>query len=288
MTIRVISAIGLLTVFSSCTEIGPSIDFGTAFTEDTTYVTSVESPQLKNTLIEEFTGVSCPPCPSGHEIVRSIKSQHTGRVIVIAYHILNFPQAEPIHNVSKQDFRTQDATDVGNSIFNGIGAMPVAGIDRVLINSSPVITKGVWPSTVTQQMAQITPINIFLSRMYNDASREVVLTVKVSFTAVVAKKLAVNIAIVEDSIIDAQKNQLAIDTFYTHNYVLRDLITPINGNPFLDDISSKEPGRVYERKFVFPVDSNWVASRCKIVAFVNANEPDDKEVKQAVIIDLME
>jgi hypothetical protein len=276
-----------LILLTSCSEIGPSIDFGTSEKEDTTYITSPELPQPKNILIEEFTGVSCPPCPSGHDVVKAIKTQHSGRIIVIAYHIFNFPQAHPVDGLSKQDFRTQESTDIGNSVYGGIGAMPLAGINRVPINNERLQGKAFWPSSVSGEITKSSAINLNLTNTFDDVNNEVTVRVKVSFTGEVSQKLSLNLALIEDSIIDAQKNQLEIDTFYTHNYVLRDLVTSVSGSSFLDDIVVKEQGRVYERTFKFSIQESWVADKLKIVCFVHSNEQGNQEVHQAAIAPLI-
>lgn len=284
----------LFTVFiflllAGCTEVPPpGVDLGSDFKEDTTYVSNVEAPQLKNVLIEEFTGVSCPPCPGGHDVVKSIKAQYPDRIVVIAYHIFNFPQAEPIHGLSKQDFRTQDATDISNTIYGSIGSMPNAGIDRMPKNGVLLQGRAFWPTSVAEQIPKESPINIKLDRTFMQETNEVELTAKVSFTKSFDKKLSLNVALIEDSIVDAQKNNLKTDTIYVHNYVLRDLVTPVFGTSFLDAFVTKEAGRVYERKYSFKVDTSWNTRKCKIVAFVTTNEQTDKQVVQASSIRLTE
>jgi thiol-disulfide isomerase/thioredoxin len=282
-------AVLVILLFAGCAEVSPpGVDLGSDFQEDTTYVTNVEAPQLKNILIEEFTGVSCPPCPSGHDVVKSIKAQYPDRIVVIAYHIFNFPQAEPIHGLSKQDFRTQDATDISNTIYGSVGSMPNAGIDRVPKNGVLLQGRAFWPTSVAEQIAKESPINIRLIRTFIQETNEVELTAKVSFTRNFDKKLSLNVAMIEDSIIDAQKNNLKTDTIYVHNYVLRDLVTSVFGTSFLDAFATKEAGRVYERKYAFKIDTSWNARKCKIVAFVATNEQTDKEVLQASSITLTE
>lgn len=288
MKLQIIYVIAILLIFTGCEEVGPSIDLANGFLEDTTYVAPVEPAQPKKVLIEEFTGVSCPPCPSGHTIVKAIKSQHPDRIIVIAYHVMNFPQAEPVHGLSKQDFRTQDATDVGNTIYGGVASMPTAGIDRVAKNNQLLQARGIWPTSATEQAAKGSFVNIHLERTFDDATSTVSLLTKVAFTQNIDKKMNLNVAIIEDSLVDAQKNDLKTDTFYVHNYVLRDMVTPTFGTAFLEGNLTKEAGRVYERKFSFPVNKDWDLKKCKIVVFVALNEQTEKEVIQVSDIKLTE
>jgi len=281
-----INILCLFLVLYSCEEKGVVIDFDDSVKEDTTYVTTPETAQAKTVLIEEFTGVSCPPCPAGHEAVKAIKNQHSNKIVVVAYHILNFPQADPIKNLSKQDFRTQDATDVGNTIYQGVSLMPAAGMDRTPYNGQMLLSRTLWSNAVNELIKKPSYLNIHINPVYDPVPKEATVKVKISFTQAVQKKLVLNICLIEDSIIDAQKTLLTIDTFYTHNYVLRDVISPLNGIPFLENISTKEAGRVYERTVKFVVTDGWNVEKCKLVAYVSVNESPNLEVLQAAWIKL--
>jgi hypothetical protein len=102
-----------LVLFSACTkEIGPAIDFSKVQAKDTFYMAPVENAQLKNVLIEEFTGVKCPNCPDGHDIVATIQNTNPNRVIAIGYYPFNQAQTQPLAGLTKEDFRLTDATDL--------------------------------------------------------------------------------------------------------------------------------------------------------------------------------
>ena len=280
-TLLLITAVSLII---GCKEKGPIIDFGGKKSKDTTYITSVETAQQKNVLIEEFTGASCPPCPGGHETVRSIKLQYPGRIVVIAYHVLNFPQSEPVHGLSKYDFRTEDATNVGNSIYGGISALPNAGIDRVAIGNSLLLGKSEWPAKATERINVSTNVNLHLESAFDAPSREATIKIKIAYLRSVSLKQNLTIAIIQDSIIDAQKDGLSIDTFYTHNYVLRSMITQFYGVSILDSIKTKEPGRTLEKTLTYKINDAWDPKKCEIIAFITNNDATNKEVEQAISI----
>ena len=165
--------------------------------------------------------------------------------------------------------------------------MPVAGVDRVPANNEDLLlSRGNWAAAVNGRMTQVAPINLHLTSVFNETSREVTLKIKIAFTQDVFKKQSLTVGIIEDGIIDAQKNQLKIDTVYTHNYVLRDIITNTNGLAVLDDINPKTKGRVYERVLKFSTSEKWNADQCKIVAFISNSEGADKEVQQVALVKL--
>lgn len=276
----------LIVVILGCTEKNSFVDVTpNQKVFDTTYLAAVEQPQQRRILIEEFTGVSCPPCPSGHELVRNLKKQYPERIVVIANHVFNFPQAIPIKGLSRYDFRTQDATDIGK-LFGGVSYMPAAVFNRKKIGSDYLINTTAWASAVLAQTELSTPVNVYASSTFNNNSHVATVKIRLAYTEVVSKKHALTVAITESKIIDAQKNQSAIDTFYTHNYVLRDVITQLNGSPILDIQGSKEQGRVIERTFQVSIDSAWEVTNCRIIAFVHMIEGDRMEVFQSVDVEV--
>lgn len=283
-----------LVAMQSCKEIGPNIDFGEGVQagEDTAYTADIESPQAKNVLAEEFTGVSCPPCPNGHLKMDAIRDELGGKLVVVGYHIFNYPQANPVEKdgqlLSKYDFRTDDATEVGNTIFGGIGGMPLAGFDRQEVSGSKTLNTPNWSAAAASAATKSTPVNIHITSSFNDSSREATVIVTLAYTADVDMKQNLTLLVVEDSIVDAQKTLTSIEKEYVHEHVLRDIITPTYGAPIPDKVDPKVPGRVYQRVFKFPVSADWHEEHCHVVAFVNNDDVNDRTVMHAEEAKLME
>lgn len=279
-----------LFLYQSCSEVGPKIngintEEGATTSGDTAYTTAVETPQAKKVLAEEFTGVSCPPCPGAAKLIRSIKEQLNGNLVIIAYHILNYPQSNPVEKdgekLSKYDFRTQDATDIGSGVYGGVGALPTGGFDRTVVNNTILLNQGNWSSTAQQRSEETPPVNIHMTSTYDETTREATIKVKLAYTKLVSLKENITVAIVEDSIVDAQKDGLSIVKDYVHEHVLRDIITPTIGAAIPPMVEPKEPGRVYETTFKTTLKEEWHAEHCHVVAFVNRDDPTDRTVVQA-------
>lgn len=288
-----------MTYFTTGCKEKSTIDLGNN-TPDTsserTYVSdTIQTPQLRNVLVEEFTGVSCPPCPGGHIALAAIVQQYTNattqvsRVKAIGIQVFGFAQANPIdHGLTQNDNRTQDGTDLTNAIYGTLGQTPMAGIDRLLYtagaNTSMYIDVSSWSSVVTSRMALPTIVNMSVTSKYDSVSKMDTIKVKAYYTASCSKKQLLTVAIVEDNIIDGQENGLSIDTFYHHEHVLRDILTSPAGSPILRSFSPIESGRVYERTFVYDLSQKpiWVPKNCKVIAYISNAEPGDKEVQQVV------
>lgn len=274
----------------SCKEVGPDINFDSSAYNDSTYKVTAESPMPKKVLAEEFTGVSCPPCPGGHALMKAISQNLGGNIVVLSYHIFNYPQASPVEEngvrLSKYDFRTQDATDVGASIFGGIGAMPLAGFDRIAVDNSITINKPNWSSAAEARAKVAPPMNIHIDNAYDNSSREVTIKVTVAYTSAVTARENLTVCIIEDSIVDAQKDGLSIDSAYVHEHVLRNITTAVKGDPIPPKVEPKEAGKVYTRTLKDTLSTDWNANHCRVVAFVGLDE-GDRHIEQAEEADVI-
>jgi len=279
-------------ILFGCKEEGPPIDFGHGAAHiDTTYVGPVETPQPRNVMIEEFTGVTCPNCPAGHTILESIQHTDTGRVVIAGLYMNGLPQTSPVPGLTKQDFRTVAATDIGKDVYPGVSSLPSAGIDRV--NYSPssglagmILDRSIWGSTTDTRLSVPTEVNLYLTSSYDTGSKNVSIIFKAAFTKTLNEKVQINIGIIESNIIEAQSDGIRVDTFYTQNHVFRAMITsPNTGQPTLDSLPSKEAGRVIQSQFTYKItDPLWVPSNCQVIAFMTDST---QQVMQAVETPLM-
>lgn len=273
--------LSVIVLFSACTkEIGPAIDFSKVQAKDTFYMAPVENAQLKNVLIEEFTGVKCPNCPDGHNIVATIQNANPSRVIAIGYYPFGQAQTEPLKDLTKADFRIADATEL-STLLGGIQFLPIAAVDRKMFGGAILTARTLWSSNVQARLAVATPINMQLSVSYDDASREAIIKTTLKYTSALSTKHNISLAIYENNLVDAQEYPTYIDSSYTFKHVLRDVITPVGGASVLDSLTTKAAGLVFEKTIWYTMPAKWNPSNCKIVAFVH-DAAATKEVYQVI------
>jgi hypothetical protein len=284
-----------LTVFAAsvflfaCKEKGPAINSGTSGTaaKDTTYISSkMEAADPKIVLVEEFTGASCAPCPPARDLLANYISQHPNRVLPLELHVFPFPQAAPTSH-SKYDFRTQVGTDIKDKYYPDIQGIPAAGIDRMSFNNEKALTpSSKWANAIDERLAKETPVNIKIESSYDASAKTATIKVKVSYTKLVSQKQFLSVAVLEKDIEDVQKYDFYIDDHYIFKHTFRDLLTAVSGDEFLKDMPAKEPGRVYERTFIYPVNEAWNPEKCDIIVFVHNNDAGNAEVLQAAETEL--
>ena len=233
-------------------------------------------------MIEEFTGVKCPNCPDGHNIVATIQNANPSRVIAIGYYPFGQAQTEPLKDLTKADFRIADATEL-STLLGGIQFLPIAAVDRKMFGGAILTARTLWSSNVQARLAVATPINMQLSVSYDDATREAIIKTTLKYTSALSTKHNISLAIYENNLVDAQEYPTYIDSSYTFKHVLRDVITPVGGASVLDSLTTKAAGLVFEKTILYTLPAKWNPSNCKIVAFVH-DAAATKEVYQADII----
>lgn len=297
-----IASIAFLGGLSACKEKGPLIDLGKHTAKDSTYIAATETPQQRIVLVEDFTGASCSNCPAAHVVLNAIDAQHSGRLAIMGLHILNFNQAFPYDSPDGShkhayDFRTTEATDIGNSIYGGISLMPVAGINRVANannGANPpnnnLFGSGVWSQMISDYLDSIPPVNLTVTSSLNTTGDTAYIVVKAAYTSTVSTKNVLSVAITESKLLDLQEDPAAsngeYDIDYEFNDVLRGFVSATTGSPMLDSLSSKAPGRVFTRSFLYKVGPTWKPENCRVVAFISNAEPGDKHVLQAAVAKL--
>lgn len=255
-------------LFFSCKEVGPNINLGNKSKAlvDTTYIETPQTPEDKNVVMEEFTGVQCVNCPAGHQIISTLKTNYGERLVVISYHT-DF-LGEPF-SFTTEDLRTEEAKQVQDYlVFDGY--KPAASIDRFAFNSSQtslLYTRNSWSNRVQQELSKVSPVNILLTSMVDSISRKLTATVELHYTSTLTDAQKVTLVVIENNIKQPQLNTgNVIDTFYTHNDIQRVFLT----NALGDEINTTtEAGRVVKKMYQADLPPTLNLSNLKLIAFVH-------------------
>ena len=265
---------GYILFLSSCQEVGPNINLhGNANSvSDSTYIESpVATPSAKNILIEEFTGVNCPNCPSGHIVEAGIESQYPGRISGIALHPTNslgspFP-------FSLQNLEDPLSTSLYSYLgFGGPDAEPCAAIDRQVFptQSGILMLRDYWSTAVATDLTLTPQVNLTLSDIYNSTNHQVTVITQIHYTQNVSQPNNITIALTEDSVVTAQLDGANIDTFYVHNNVLRTILTGTDGdNVAYNPNVTLTAGRVIQLVYQTTLNTSWNPLNMHIIAFVH-------------------
>lgn len=276
----------VLLAFAGCKEDNPGVILTKPPVEfkDTFYMASLpDTPQSKNALVEDFTGVRCSNCPKGHHAIEQMRSKYPGRVMAFSIHGKNefFQFTTPY--TGYEDFRVEYTAQIYNILGGVPSGLPFGAIDRVDKSS----TADNWESFVVDRMSKKTPVNLYIEKEYEESSRLLKVKLKAVFTDTMSTRPYFSVGITESGMISLQKDEelandpikKGFDTAYVHNNVLRfmpafkeELLPPASVIPL------PEKNRVVEKTFSTTLDPKWKPENCRIVFLVHR----DVEILQVI------
>jgi len=239
--------------------------------KDTTYLSStVQNPQQKIVLLEEFTGVYCYTCPATHQVVADIIQLYSGKVATVNTHSTHFGiYSDPTVMGNQYDFRTQDG-DSMVTLLGGVISLPSAAIDRKTHTGETTIisqNRDLWESFVAQEINEAVPVNIEIANSYSSSNRKLQVVITLNYVQNVSETNFLSVLFVENNIIDKQlDSNFAVVQNYSHQHILRDYLTDYKGNQITP---TKEPGRVYIKVFDYTIPSGWNENNTEVIAFVH-------------------
>jgi hypothetical protein len=281
---KYISLFALVVLFAlqACKEVGPTVDFGKGKKEglllDTTYSETPVVADLKNIVIEEFTGVQCLNCPTGHAILEDLKNQNSGRVIGVSLHSSFQDDA---YASTKQVLTSEEAQQIENYLVFP-GYKPNGGVNRKYSDAATPTSLCVdyfnWQGYVNTELTATAPVNIILQKTYNASSRELTLDLELHYTQNLSEKNKLSIFLLEDSIVTSQlKPNNSVDSNYVHENVFRTAITEVLGDRIANTpTAGMVVKRIYKTKSLNPI---WKPEHMKAVVFVHKYE-NGKEILQ--------
>ena len=276
-----------LLLFLACSETPPPIDYGGNVLDlvDTTYVLKPSNrsvPQEKGVIIEEFSGVKCVNCPAAHqEAKRIVSEQPSGRVFVATMHPLSIAnQTSPFEG--EEHLSNEFSENIMNNILGKPDGIPAGSVDRYIFSGqSKRITLGFssWDQFVKERLAISTPVNIVSKYNVDTSSGKITLRNEFEFTQELQEKLFFTVYLLENNIIQKQKNNSETIDNYQHAHVLRKTLTFFSGEKLFD---SPEKGRFIQKEFVAEYSKRWKNQDFEILVSVHKKRGNDWEVLHVV------
>ncbi len=222
----------------------------------------VTSPQLKNVILEEYTGMNCPYCPYGHQIAEEIYDGAPNRVAIINVHTGSY--ATP--SGSQPDFRT----DFGSALASeaSINGFPMASVNRSLFagitSGGTAMSRLDWSAAADIIWEEASYVNVGFETVYDEGTRELTVNVELYYVEdapFMVEENFINVVLTENSVYGYQANG---GTNYEHNHILRHMITGQWG----DEIAEVTQGSLVERTYTYTVPEDWNVENCEITCFV--------------------
>ena len=241
---------------------------------------------IKKILLEDYTGHTCGNCPRAAEQTELLIEAYCDHIIPISVHVGFFAEPYPSGKYT-YDFRTPTGNEWNDFFGNGSVGLPNGMVNRIEYNGTEILAYETWVSAIEQILSEAPTIDINIENNYSENTRELNISLNIDFLKSISENLNLSLVIVEDSIINWQKDYDYEDINnpgntnienYIHRHVLRDAINGTWGEAMKKNI---QQGETIKKSFKYILNSEWSAKHCSIVAFAYSTKT--KEIIQAEI-----
>ncbi|MBN1199136.1 MAG: Omp28-related outer membrane protein [Bacteroidales bacterium] len=223
-------------------------------------------PLDKNAILEEFTGVNCPNCPAGHQVMAQILADHPGRAFCVAYHPYNSSYTTP--TAGDPDFRRHFPDSLYMTPYCGTSRfMPSAFIQRrVWTPPERLMSRTSWPAHTSTILAEPSPMNVGMATSYDEANSILTVVVDIYYTEDFPGEHNLMVTLAENDLVS---HQAGATYPYTHKHTFREAFVGQWGDPILTDATA---GTFYRRIFTYDYSgTDYIIENCELLAFVLDN-----------------
>lgn len=228
--------------------------------EDERYIELVQIDAKRVVLLEEFTGQECTNCPDGHRIAAELKEQYGDSFIPVSIH------------ASQLSWSEADYGEYGLGIPEGdeyykhysSPALPSGVVDR----NSGTLNRTDWAARVRAELEKEAPAAIEIDPVYANDGSSNKLQIKITVKPKEAFDGNLTVWILENGIVNYQYDNGNHVSDYTHNHVLRAVVSDTWGDPV-----QLTAGGFVEKEYSYDIAANgktyWNPKNLSVVAFIS-------------------
>ncbi|MFA6128360.1 MAG: Omp28-related outer membrane protein [Bacteroidales bacterium] len=226
-------------------------------------------------LLFDFTGHTCKSCPKAHQSIDQMKVLYGDRIVPIAFHLGYFAKPNTSGKFTT-DFRTPEGTLLEK--YYDFVSFPIGTVQT--LNNQQLQPYASWPALVSANLAGDSPLKIRIIPEYLPGLNAITPEVSITALGAVSGPLSLAVYLVEDSIVDWQKDE-DFDPMdipeYIHNHVFRTSLNGLWGEPACP-VEGVAKGFTFQIEYSKILSPGWKISKCTIIAFVYHS--DTKEIVQ--------
>ena len=222
------------------------------------------TPENKNIVLEEFTGIHCVYCPDGHLMAQNLYNANPGDVVLINIHAGSYA----VPSAGEPDFRTPFGAAIDGQA--SVSGYPAGTINRHLFaglgqSGGTAMSRNSWAGAGTQILAQPSCVNVAAEASLNISTRILTVDVEAYYTDnSIASTNKLNVVLLQNNVEGPQTGgatynpgQMLPNGNYNHQHMLRHMLTGQWG----DDITSTTTTSLFQQTYTYtiPQDLNGVA-----------------------------
>tara|TARA_R110000787_G_scaffold96415_1_gene199716 strand:+ start:22667 stop:24334 length:1668 start_codon:yes stop_codon:yes gene_type:complete len=228
------------------------------------------SPENKKIVLEEYTGIHCVWCPSGHEIAQTLQDNNPGDVFLVNIHVGGY--ANP--GSGEPDFRTPFGTAIANEA--GVAFYPSGSVNRhVFSGGATAMDRNAWTGAANTTMGQASYVNVGVEADIDVSTNIMTVHVEAYYTGNSPENTnLLNIALLQNNTLGPQTGG-DMGNEYNHMHRLVHLVTGQWGV----SISPTTTGTFIDETFTYsiPEDYNSVPVQIEdleVVAFITEDHQE--------------
>lgn len=211
------------------------------------------SPLDQNVVLEEFTGIHCVYCPSGHAIAKAIQDANPDRVSLINIHQGSFSNPGP----GEPDFRTAYGNAIVAQSYSGSGfGYPSGTVNRHVFPGRSMASGGgtamgrnSWTISANETQAKPSPVNVAVEAAIDVATNVLNVHVESYYTSnSVQSTNMLNVALLQNNTKGPQTGGNLCDQ-YVHMHRLVEMITGQWG----EEITTTTAGTFVDRTYTYTI-----------------------------------
>ncbi len=233
--------------------------------------------EVKNILMEEFTGVRCSGCPSGSAEIENLIDIHGDRIIPVSIHAGYFA----VPYADQEDYSTQEGEAI-LALLGGSGSYPAGVINRTLFEGELdyQLSFQSWPGYIDNELKSILELDFEISSNFDSQDRSLNIDIEGKMLSNIDAPLNITVLITESKLISQQNFVSGVQDDYEHKHVLRSVLSNPVGDLFAEN--GLASGQNFNKSFQYTLPDHWVSEHCKVVAFIHESGVSRKvhQVKQ--------
>ena len=161
------------------------------------------TPENKNVVLEEFTGIYCTFCPDGHVIAQGLHDTYPNDVFLINIHTGGYSNP---NSPSHPDFNSNHGAAIAAN--SGLAGYPAGTVNRhVFPNIAPqgsprttALSRGDWSNACSDIMSQSSPVNVAAQASYDMSTGILTVNTETYFTATHTGGAFLHVAVVQNNV----------------------------------------------------------------------------------------
>jgi hypothetical protein len=224
----------------------------------------------RKVMVEDYTGHKCGNCPRAAKALYDLKSVYGDKLVIIGVHAGTFATPfPPAAGIFTYDFRNPVSMELDTDFGISLAGNPNGMVNRRVVNGSHIISSTKWSSEIATVLSspEPVPLNISINNSFNNNTRTLSADVTTEFYSTLNGTHKLCVYLVEDSIINWQKDYDATPNDipdYVHREVLRGSMNGTYG----DVVVNTNGGTSSTLSYSSVLDVEWKEEHFSIVAFL--------------------